>query len=781
MGAAGILAAQDGGNATLRIHVSDPGARDVGKALVSLRGTNVPELKGATDDVGAFSFGVVTPGRYELTVERDGFEVERRDVTLAKAETKSLQIALRLTTVRGTVTVNATPGYQTETAVSATRMNSPILDVPQSIAVIGSSVLTDQQDFRFAEAGRYVSGVVRANTSTVGEIGNEFAIRGFTLDPNNNYLRDGIKYPGYGQSDTADVEQLEVLKGPASVLYGRAEAGGVVNLVSKKPLEAPLYSLQLTGGGYDFYRPQLDISGPVNRSHTFLYRFNGAYENRGSFRDSVIGERYYTAPAFSWRINSSTTLNFGGEWVNEDRVSDYGLPVVGNRPAQVPLSRFYDEPWNQEMDRDRQAGFTLNRRLGSKWSVNTSYRWSRQNARYLELYNTITLPGNLIRRTLDAYRFPTAFNYSQTDLTGTLKTGRVAHHLLVGFETGWTAPTSAGPRVRTTALAISIFNPVYGTLSRDQALALINNPSSPGYALPFGPSGSETDTHNSAGYLQDQVDFGRKWKVLLGVRFEGYHQDSINLPSPTLTTDNYTASPRAGVVYQPVSGVSLYGSFVQSFQPITASAVSRDHTPFAPEHARQFEAGVKTNSFRSKLSSTLAVYWIEKQNVLTTDPVDPTYSIQTGHVRSKGVEFDTRGSLSRGWSILLSYAFDQAQVTRDNVFAVGNTLANAPRHDGALWTTYEIPGGKLRALGVGAGISAVSLRYGESGDSFLLPGYMRTEATAFYKLARDNFDWRFSLNIKNALDRGYYESGTTTQIRPGAPLIAYLAVKVTRH
>ena len=127
--------------------------------------------------------------------------------------------------------------------------------------------------------------------------------------------------------------------------------------------------------------------------------------------------------------------------------------------------------------------------------------------------------------------------------------------------------------------------------------------------------------------------------------------------------------------------------------------------------------------------------------------------------------------------LLTAYAGD----AMPDVFAVGNTLANAPRHNGALWTTYEIPSGTLRGMGVGAGISAVSLRYGESGDSFLLPGYMRTEATAFYKLARDKFDWRFSVNIKNALDRGYYESGTTTQIRPGAPLTAYLAVKVTRH
>jgi iron complex outermembrane receptor protein len=235
-------------------------------------------------------------------------------------------------------------------------------------------------------------------------------------------------------------------------------------------------------------------------------------------------------------------------------------------------------------------------------------------------------------------------------------------------------------------------------------------------------------------------------------------------------------------VYQPTASVSLYASYVRSFIPTTPSQRNSAGTQFAPEHDVQYEVGAKANALAGKLSATVAFFDIQKHNVLTPDPLNPIFSVQTGGVRSKGAELEVRGTLRPGWSILTSYSLIQAQVTSSTQYAVGNVLPNAPRNSGAIWTTYELGHGSLKGLGLSAGLIASSVRAGNIQNTFIVPGYGRLDLGGYYTVhAGEKNSWRLNVNIQNALDRTYYLASSTSEVRPGSPFAILGGIRWTRQ
>jgi len=705
--------------------VLDAQGRGVGSARLTLTENNsFVTATTTTNAAGRFTFSAVQPGEYRLTVTAPGFLDFARTVNPANDGT-DLQIALMLSPVQSTVTVHdQQESLVVPSATAGSLTPISILDLPQSVQVVNRVLLDEQKTFQFADSLSYLAGVQRAYTTIAGAIGNEVAMRGFQLDYNNNYLRDGYKYPGYARSDTANIESVEVLKGPASALYGTAEAGGVVNLVTKKPTDSPLVSLGLTGGTERFLRPDFDLSGNINASKTLYYRLNGVYSNTNNFRDYIKSEQYFVAPYFLWKPNLSTSLAFQGDFSNEERVSDYGTVLFGARPAPVPVSTNYTEPWNNEVDRDRQGGYRFTHSFASGWTLTNGFQISRSNARYLEVYTTGTdTDPTQLTRLSDAFFFPALYRYSQTNLIGLVKPGRVTHHIAIGFEAGWVTTSAEGPAGF--APDVSVLHPLVGSdFTLSQSVAALSQPY---FSLTY-----QTAIHTDAGYVQDQIDLGHHWKALAGFRVERYFQDSIDLSSNSHQKQtDVTISPRAGVVYQPLTWISLYPSYVRSFIPATPTALSAAGKQFSPEHDEQWEAGIKLAS-GSNLSATLAFFDIQKINVLAPDPNNQLFSVQNGQEKSKGAEFEFRGSLRPGWNLLTSYSFIQAQVTKSTQYPVGNILPNAPRNSGAVWTTYQFPGGPLRRLGLSAGAVATAARQDNFYNSALLPGYARLDVGAYY-------------------------------------------------
>ncbi len=578
--------------------------------------------------------------------------------------------------------------YAVPNASIGTRTDAPLRDIPQSIQVVPRQVIEDQ--------GANNIGDVLNNVSGVAEQGGRFFIRGF--ESTENFLRDGI---GTSSSfrrtdlDLSNIEQVEVLKGPASVLYGTGEPGGTVNLVTKQPLKDPAYEVTARIGNFDFYRGGIDFTGPLNNDRTILYRLNAAYENAGSFVDFVERQRIAVFPTLSFQVGANTLLTLRGGYENDLSLPDPGLPLLGtvlsNPLGKVPRDRYLGEP-NAGKDTlsEGYVGYRLEHQFSNNWSLVNQFTAS---------FSTLIQGGNVLdilglqedNRTIERDFTRGIFenqNYTlQTDVNGKFQTGIVAHNLLMGidlsrnnFNVGQIAATDT----------VDLFNSEYGNFPS------INQPEKDDFT---------STTHTVGLYAQNLLSIGKQVKILLGGRFDWYFDTSVdNVADTSDYTDAFAFSPRVGIVYQPIEPVSLYASYTRSFVP--EFGVDREGNPFEPTRGNQFEVGVKTEFFERKLITTLAAYHITRQNELVPDPVDLDFSIQLGETRSQGIEFDIAGEPWPGLRLIANYAYTNAIVSEGE--NQGQQLPGIPLHSGSLWMVYELQEGTLQGLGFGGGVRAIS-------------------------------------------------------------------------
>jgi iron complex outermembrane recepter protein len=653
--------------------------------------------------------------------------------------------------------------YRVPEASGATRTDTPVRDIPQSIQVIPRQVLEDQQVIRLTDAIRNVSGVVEGDT--FGGTNDNVNIRGFDF---NSTFRDGLREVGFALRELADIEQIEVVKGPASVLYGNAEPGGIINLVTKKPLNIPYYSADFSAGNFDYYRSAIDLSGPLDdRDEILLYRLNAAYENAGSFRDFVNSERFFVGPVFEFKLGDRTNILFNVSYVNDERTFDQGIVAFGQGIADIPYSRFLGEPGDERTTQEVNIGYRLEHRFNDNLTLRNAFRYTSQDtadyrAQPLEVDEET---GELTRnfRSNDDYREAYLL---QTDLVGEFATGSIEHTLLFGLELARQKSNGSQSRLpEGLTPSINIFDPVYNVIPRP-ALSELTDVVRDGK--------DKVDTLGI--YLQDQIALSNNFKLLLGGRFDILDQDVFDRLSDTRTLQYDEAfSPRIGVVYQPIEPISLYASYSRSFAP--NSAQRADSTFLPPERGTQYEVGIKAD-FNEKFAATLAAYQITKTNIATPDPNDPDgFSIPIGEQRSRGIELDVTGEILPGWNIIAAYGYTDAEITESSdspdAPIVGSRVPKVPEHKASLWTTYQLLRGDLEGLGFGLGLYYLSDRVGgdiptlTSDDTFTLPSYLRTDATIYYK--RDN--WRAAINFENIFGVRYIESfnfGRNTVI-PGAP------------
>jgi len=647
--------------------------------------------------------------------------------------------------------------YRVPNSSVGTRTATPLRDVPQSIQIVPQEVLRDQNVTTFNEAVRNVPGIM-PGTSSADEI-TSFIIRGFSSfdSSNSNILRNGLRQSGVLQSQTTpDIERIEVLKGPASVLYGAASPGGTINIVTKQPLRDPFYAVDATIGNYDFYRGAIDLSGPLNDSRTVLYRLNAGYLNRGDFVDFVRQERFTIAPVVSFALGERTRLILEGEYTDTDLVNPRGLPAEGtvlpNPNGRIPRNRFAGDP--DSVVRLQQA------RVEYRFEHQFSDNWSLQNAFQFSGLTAVT-PGQLRSTGLGADGrssnsiFLTADNVWESyglnfNLNGKFTTGSIGHQLTLGVDLNRLDESfdqSLAP-----AEPIDLFNPVYG------------RPATGPFTRVFVQS-SSTDTLGI--YIQNQLTLAENLKLLLGGRFDVFERTTQNLLADTTTSQSGNAfSPRVGIVYQPIQPISLYASYSRSFAPVIGRSFEGD--VFQPERGTQYEVGVKAD-LNDRFSTTLAFYDLTRTNVTTADnrpgvPPDE-FSIQTGEQRSRGVELSVQGQILPGWNIIAGYAYTDARLTEDNVLPVGNRLDGVPENSLNLWTSYEIQQGSLQGLGFGLGLFYVGGRQVDLENSLELPSYPRTDAAIFYK--RDRF--RAALNFRNLFNVDYFENVSRSQVFPGEP------------
>ncbi len=634
-------------------------------------------------------------------------------------------------------------------ASTAAKLDVPLRDIPASVQVIPKEIIQDRQVIRLNELADNVSGVRRQETFG-GLASQGYFIRGFSTGFET--LRDGFKDFGFtSPRDVANIEQVEFLKGPASILYGSVTSpGGVVNTITKKPLSDPFYQINGTIGSYDFYRTSIDLTGPLSENRSALYRLNAAYENANSFRDFVKNESIFINPVISLKAGENTTLTFAYEYQKYDYTFDRGFPAD---PAvfNLPVSRFLGEP-NLNDAEFKSNNFTYT--LESKFGNNNAWKF-RQGFNILNVNgiakgvqaDAIQEDGTVRRRyrVSDDKQENIAF---QNEVSGSFNTGSIRHNVLVGLELARYQFTDEF--FRGSIANLDIFNPIYG--------AQPENIRRTGF-FTYGAD-------NVALYFQNLLELTPQIKFLAGGRFDWVDSFDKNLETGVTDTETSTSefSPRLGIVYQPTDSTSLYASWTNSFNPVIFGRTRNDET-FQPETSQQFEVGIKQEFFDKRLSTTLAYFDITKKNVPTPDPVDSDFSVQTGEQKSRGVELDIVGEILPGWKVIATYTYTDAFVSQDNdLDLVNNRLVGVPYNSASLWTTYQLQQGNLQGLGLGLGIVYVGERDARLPNDVKIPSYVRTDASIFY---RQN-NWRAAVNFKNLLDIKYYESQGFF-IAPAAP------------
>jgi iron complex outermembrane receptor protein len=663
--------------------------------------------------------------------------------------------------------------YSVSEAVTATKTNTPIMETPMNIQVVPKAVLNDQQAITLEQSLNNVSGVAPGLGFNLVET---FNIRGFnTFD----YYRNGVRFQSAltqtGNREVANLERIEVLKGPASILFGRIEPGGMINLVPKTPQATPYYSLQQQFGSYDLYRTTLDATNKLNQDGSLLYRLNFAYEDKGSFRQFVDNHHFFVAPIIQWRISDRTQITAEMEYKTGKATLDYGFPAIGNRPVNLSVNRNLGESFSQANFDEIMAGFHWSHAFNDNWEVKHRFYLQRTDEN-----DDAVIPSGLRddNRTLDRFFAGFRDNKVKTyttslDLTGKFETLGVRHTVLMGGDyyhfnnTGLLIDNFNFP-------AIDIFNPVHsGVAVRD----------------PADDFNFDTREEWFGLYFQDQIKLPHNVHVLAGFRYDNARiRFNDTFGGETTTTSSGAqerVSPRVGILWQPIKPVSFYGNYVENFGIPNAFFSGIDGQSPRPETAQQWEAGIKTEFLDGRFSATAAWFHLTKQNIATSHP-DPElalrgFSVLTGEARNEGVEVDITGELLPGWNIIANYAYIDSEIIQNNDGTQGNRFPNVPKHAGNIWTTYAFQNETLRGLKIGGGVTLRGKREGNQENDFQMQGYDVFNLMTSYAMKVGKSRITAQLNVNNLFNEEYFPSSggfNRARIAVGMPRVFLGSVRI---
>ena len=644
-------------------------------------------------------------------------------------------------------------GYQAD-EVSGTKSGLPLLELPQSVRVMSRQAIDDLGALRLDEVLDYVGGVSRQNN--FGGLWDNIAIRGLAGNENTGMATLVNGFAGNrgfnAPRDTANIERIEFLKGPAAALYGASEPGGTLNIVTKKPQWRSGHSVEAYVGSFDLYRAALDSTGPL--SDSVAYRLNVAVEDRGSMREQVKAQRQVFAPAFTWRLAADTTLEYSGELLRHQTPLDRGVVAINNQLGAIPRERFLGEPADGNVRVDNQTHqLTLEHDWNADWHSRAGLSYREGTMKGFSTEATSLRPDNRTLWRQRRFRDYASDDMSvQAELTGRVRSGTMVHELLTEVEAYRFKLDQRMLRVNPSAAApyaIDVFTPAYSS------------------AQPT--PGPNTDTqevqNNVAVVLQDTVHLSPKWRAVLGLRADRFDQTLDNRRTGARTTQTPTStSPRLGLSYLPDAAWTLYANAGRSFRANTGSDVNGQS--FAPESGQAIELGAKWERADKRLGATLAWFDIRKRNVLTGDPANAGFSISTGEVQSRGFEFDLAGQVTTQWRVTASLAYNDVSVLADNTLAVGSQLLNTPRINGSVLAVYEAALSGGTQYGIGGGFTHMGERLGQTGaPDFQLPAYTTAKATAYWRLSPA---LRVSLDVDNLFDTTYYTSSySRVWVTPG--------------
>lgn len=644
-------------------------------------------------------------------------------------------------------------------ASTATKGMMELKDVPQIVNVVPKQILREQNVTSMQGALQNVAGL----SFSVGDgQRDQVTIRGFSaiLD---NYV-DGIRDDAMYYRDMSNVERIEVLKGPASVLYGRGSAGGLINKINKKPLDEALYEVGLIGSSLGQRRAEVDLNQAINDQ--VQVRFTGALEDSDGYRDQAFLKRQAVAPSLQWKISDQTKLILQADYLHDDRLGDQGFPTdpITGKPVKTDPKTFYGAANAKDVGNVDTEVSSQTISLEHEFNDNLKYRGAVRHYQYSldREYSTDSHPKDdlsKIKLTQNKRLRDEDGVYVQQELTSLFNTGTVKHNVLIGAEYSHQNKDEILWQGKSTTT--DLYHPqleYWAPIDTASTKAKNNN---------------SNEYKNFGLYFQDLVSLNDQVKVLMGLRYDdlSQHRNDLNKNQIVDRTD-HTWSPRVGVVYQPVNALSLYASYNQSFQPLAdAFTVYNNSADLKPTETQNLEVGAKWD-INDNLNVTMAVFEMTQSNITNKDPNDDNLGVIIGEQRTQGVELSLTGQLTEQLSVLAGYSYMNGKIENSTQGFNGNHSALTPNNTANLWLKYQLNDHWYAAIG-GRGESS---RFSAPDNLNVLPGYAVLNAAVGYQ--SEHYDVNF--NINNLLDREYFvsgHSGANDSNMMGDPLNVQMALR----
>ncbi|MBS1947651.1 MAG: TonB-dependent siderophore receptor [Bacteroidetes bacterium] len=642
--------------------------------------------------------------------------------------------------------------FKNDYSFIGTKTQTPVIDIPQSVSSITKELIKDKMEFTVKEAVDAAAGVNQYSGF------DEYTIRGFKAE--NARLINGLR--GYATTYTSamlvNIERIEVIKGPAAALYGNCDPGGTVNLVTKKPLDKTQGEINAGGGTWGHFRTAGDITGPITKSKTLLYRFNGGYDNTKSFRNDVYAKSYQLAPSFSFAPNEKIQLNVDFSLSHINTVLDRGQPGFQNDFSlkSTPISLSASQPGDYLHETDIASNLLFSYKINKHISFNSGYLnyITQQNVAGHGVHSYIT--NDSVNLYYSTWNYHTMTNSFSNYFSFHFNTGKLSHQLIAGYDfissdvklnqRYFEVPDQFGAGSGIVG-TFSLRSPKYFARPVDQYKSSSYNS--------FSTNVDGGDYSTQGIYAQEQVSLD-KWKLLLGLRQELY--SSGDEDDPADSSDRFSEHlllPRIGIVYELKPNISIYATYSKGFDPFEASASTQIfNAPFRPITSQLLEAGAKADFFSNKLSATISLYQLALQNVAVNanDISNPNLFVQQGEDRSRGIETEVNGNILPNLSVALSYAYCVARVIKSKVASqVGTIVENAPRNSSNSWIRYNFAKGAIKGFGIAIGHSQASSRTTLQ-QNLMLPGYFVLNAGLRYNYKHI----AIAVNFNNITNKTYW-------------------------
>ncbi|CAD6544021.1 TonB-dependent siderophore receptor [Paraburkholderia sabiae] len=725
-----------------RIMLSYPSALTANRHSAGLRG-EYDTQQGLTQLLRGTGVSAVEQTNGSYTLVEDASNVELDDSTV-------------LPVMKVSSTGISAGSYRPPPEANVTRSDIPVIDTPQAINVVPAQVLHDQRPRNLDDALANVSGIVQGNTLAGTQ--DTLLKRGFGGNRDGSIMHNGMPLV-QGRGLNAAADSVEVLKGPASLLYGIMDPGGVVNVVSKQPLLTPYHAVSVLGSTYGHGRNggggTVDLTGPIGDSG-LAYRLIVDHTNEQYWRNFGEHRETLVAPSLAW-YGRDTQIVLSYEYRKFLYPFDRGtaLDPKTNEPLAIPARERLDEPFNEMDGESHLAQLTVDHQINADWKAHFGYSYNREtyDAGQLRVQGVNSTTGVLSRSNDATHGALSTDSYAIAYVDGHFNVAGLRNDLQIGVDDEYRRIYRKDLLRQATKYTFNYLHPVYGLESPSTTVSASDS--------------DQTDTlHDSSLFLQDSLHLTDKWILVGGARFMSYNQVAGRGRPFQINTDlNGTKwLPRAGIVYKWTENFSLYGSYTQSLKPTSTIAPLSSgvviNSSVLPEEATSWEVGAKV-AMPAGLTGTLALFNIDKSNVLVSQYNDTTKQTDwrtSGKARSRGVELDVAGQIGQHWSVIASYAYIDAKTTEDPLYA-GNRLWNVAQHTASLAAVYDFGaifgGDQLR---VGAGAHYVGERPGDSANSFTLPAYTVADAFATYNTKWGGRNLSFQLNVKNLFNKTYYPS-----------------------